>query len=280
MRILITGCKGMLGGECMALFAREHEVSGMDLGDADLTDRVQTIEAIASRSPELVIHTAACTDVDGCEQHPDRAFRVNAIGTQNVALACARLDATMVYISTDFVFGGQQDRPYTEFDAPDPLSVYASSKLAGEMYVRALLKRWYIVRTSWLFGRHGKNFVETILRLGGEQDELRVVDDQIGTPTFAGDLVTEMARLVATEAYGIYHLSNKGSCSWFEFAQEILERAHVEGVRVLPISTEALARAAPRPAFSVLRNYCMELTIGDHMRVWEEGLAAYLELGR
>jgi len=238
------------------------------------------MEAIAIRSPQLVIHTAAYTDVDGCEQHPDRAHKVNAIGTQNIALACARLDATMVYISTDFVFNGRKGRPYIEFDAPDPLSVYARSKLAGEQYVRALLKKWFIVRTSWLFGKNGKNFVETILRLAGERDELSVVNDQIGSPTFAGDLVPEMARLIATEAYGIYHLSNNGACSWFDYARKILELAHVENVRVVPISTETLGRPAVRPAYSVLRNYCMELTIGDRMRSWEEGLAAYLELVR
>ncbi|HID30841.1 MAG TPA: dTDP-4-dehydrorhamnose reductase, partial [Desulfobacterales bacterium] len=205
---------------------------------------------------------------------------VNAIGTQNVALACGRLNAAMVYLSTDFVFNGRKRQPYIEFDEPDPLSVYGRSKLAGEMYVRALLRKWFIVRTSWLFGKHGKNFVETILRLAGEQDELRVVNDQIGSPTYAGDLVPEMTRLIATEAYGIYHIANHGSCSWFDYARRILEWAHVRNVRVVPISTEALGRPAPRPAFSVLRNYCMELTIGDRMRSWEEGLVDYLSLER
>ena len=280
MKILITGHKGMLGAELMHFLSRENEVSGIDLEEADITNREQILEAIAIRSPQLVIHTAAYTDVDGCEQHADRAYKVNAIGTQNVALACARLDATMVYISTDFVFNGRKSRPYIEFDAPDPQSVYARSKLAGEQYVRSLLRKGFIVRTSWLFGKHGKNFVETILRLAGEQDELRIVSDQIGSPTFVGDLVPEMARLIATEAYGIYHLSNNGSCSWFDYTRKILELAHVENVRVVPISTEALGRPAVRPAFSALRNYCMELTIGDRMRSWEEGLQAYLELGR
>ena len=270
----------MLGTELMQFLSQEHEVSGIDLDEADITNREQITETIAIRSPQLVIHTAACTDVDGCEQHPDRAYRVNAIGTQNIALACARLDATMVYISTDFVFNGRKNHPYIEFDAPDPLSVYARSKLAGEQYVRALVNKGFIVRTSWLFGKHGRNFVETILRLAGERDELRIVNDQIGSPTFAGDLVPEMARLIATEAYGIYHLSNQGACSWFDYARKILEYAHVRNVRVVPISTEALGRPAVRPAYSALRNYCMELTIGDRMRSWEEGLAAYLEQGR
>ncbi len=253
MKILVTGCNGMLGAECMAFLSREHEVSGIDLDDADITDRAQIMETVAIRSPQLVIHTAAYTDVDGCEQHPDRAYKVNAIGTQNVALACARLDATMVYISTDFVFNGRKKQPYIEFDEPDPKSVYARSKLAGEQYVRSLVNKGFIVRTSWLFGKHGKNFVETILRLAGERDELRIVSDQIGSPTFAGDLVQEMARLIATGAYGIYHLSNNGSCSWFDYARKILELAHVENGQVVPISPEALGRPAVRPAFSVRR---------------------------
>ena len=270
----------MLGTELMELLSTAHEVSGIDLDEADITDRAQIIEAIAIRSPQLVIHTAAYTDVDGCEQRPDVAYKVNAIGTQNVALACGRLNATMVYISTDFVFNGRKRQPYVEFDEPDPLSVYGRSKLAGERYVRALLRKSFIVRTSWLVGKHGKNFVEAILRLAGERDELRVVNDQIGSPTFAGDLVPEMARLIATEAYGIYHISNCGSCSRFDYACKILALAQVENVHVVPISTEALGRPAPRPAFSVLRNYCMELTIGDRMRSWEEGLVDYLSFGR
>ncbi|RKY66847.1 MAG: dTDP-4-dehydrorhamnose reductase [Candidatus Latescibacterota bacterium] len=280
MKILITGHKGMLGTELMHFLSQEHEVSGIDLEEADITDRAQIMEAVAIRTPQFVIHTAAYTDVDGCEQHPDLAYQVNAIGTQNVALACARIDAAMVYISTDFVFNGRKKQPYIEFDAPDPQSVYARSKLAGEIFVRSLLRKGFIVRTSWLFGKHGKNFVETILRLAGERNELSIVNDQIGSPTFAGDLVPEMARLIATEAYGIYHLSNNGACSWFDYARKILELARVENVRVVPISTEALGRPAVRPAYSVLRNYCMELTIGDRMRSWEEGLAAYLALGR
>lgn len=280
MKLLITGHKGMLGTELMHFLSQEHEVSGIDLEEADITDRAQIMEAIAIRSPQIVIHTAAYTDVDGCEQHPDLAYKVNAIGTQNVALACGRLDATMVYISTDFVFNGRKNEPYIEFDEPDPLSVYARSKLAGEWYLRSLVRKGFIVRTSWLFGRHGNNFVETILRLAGERDELCIVNDQIGSPTFAGDLVPEMARLIATEAYGIYHLSNNGACSRFDYARKILEVAHAENASVIPISTEALGRPAVRPAYSVLRNYCMELTIGDRMRSWEEGLAAYLELGR
>jgi dTDP-4-dehydrorhamnose reductase len=280
MRIMITGAEGMLGTEMVARLCGEHEVIGVDVGDFDITDFAATEAAIAAARPDLVCHCAAYTDVDGCERDPDRAFRVNALGTWNVVAACgAAASAAMVYISTDFVFDGEKSEPYTEYDEPRPLGAYAASKLAGERHVRELVGRHFIIRSAWLYAAHGRNFVLSILRKAKElaataaEPAVRVVADQVGSPTAAGDLADAIARhIVDSRLYGTYHITNAGSCSWAEFAAEALRLANLP-VRVEPISCKDWPSPTRRPAYSVLRRLNLELQGRDDMRPWQEALA-------
>ncbi len=276
MKVLITGAEGQLGHDLVGILKKAHEVHPFDL-DLDITDYSRFLIKMDSIKPQLVIHSAAYTNVDGCEKEPDRAFLINALGTQNVALACQKLDAAMVYISTDFVFDGEKGEPYSEYDKTNPLSVYGKSKLDGENYVRALLTRFYIVRTSWLYGKQGHNFVKTILKLADENDELTIVDDQIGSPTYTNDLAETIARLIETEWFGIYHITNSGACSWFDFAREILEKSGRDIGKVRPIRSKDLDRPAPRPAYSVLSNYMLELRGWSPLRSYQEALDAYFQ---
>jgi dTDP-4-dehydrorhamnose reductase len=290
MRILITGISGMLGVDLCETLREEYEVAGLDIKDfsstslpsprvhkADITDRHGLKKLFRQLPPHSVIHTAAYTDVDGCEKNPDRAHRVNALGTRNIALICQEKNIPLVYVSTDFVFDGKKNCPYAELDEPRPLNVYGRSKLAGENYVRSLLERYFIVRTSWLYGRHGKNFVDTILKLAEEKEVLTVVGDQVGSPTYTKDLAQEMKKLVSSSSYGIYHITNSGSCSWYGFAKEILKLAGIRGVKVKPITSRELNRPAPRPQFSVLNHSSSGRGAGNTMRPWKEALKEYLE---
>lgn len=279
MKILVTGCKGMLGRELVSVFSEDYTVRGIDVDEADITDREKIIATIETIAPDLIIHTAAYTDVDGCEKNVGIAYRVNGVGTQNVAIACRQIDATLVYISTDFVFDGTKREPYLESDQSNPLNVYGKSKLRGERYVQTLLNKYFIVRTSWLFGGNGRNFVETILRLAKEKDKLNIVDDQVGSPTYTKDLAYEIKRLIKANSYGIYHISNNGSCSWYEFAKEIFKVTNLNHIKVIPVKSAELNRPAPRPSYSVLKNYRLELTIGDEMRRWQGALNDYLQDG-
>lgn len=274
VKVLITGSEGQLGRDLVRVLSDEHELFPFDL-DMDVTDFDGTMKTVTTISPDVVIHAAAYTDVDGCELDADLAYKVNALGTQNVALACQKCGAAALYVSTDFVFDGKKGEPYLEFDEPNPLSVYGRSKLAGERYVASLLDRYYITRTAWLFGKHGRNFVKTILKLAEEREELTVVGDQVGSPTYSLDLAKTIAELIKTGWYGLYHTTNSGSCSWFEFAKKILEYAGKRGVKVSPITSEELNRPAPRPAYSVLRNYCLELRGIQPLRHYEEALRDY-----
>jgi len=287
MKILITGISGMLGIDLYQTLREEYEVTGLDRRDfpcspspsvnkIDITDLEAVKELFYWLTPHFVIHAAAYTDVDGCEKDADKAYKVNALGTRNIALACQKLDIPLLYISTDFVFRGDKETPYDEFDEPHPVNIYGKSKLAGENYLKSFLSRYFIVRSSWLYGQWGKNFVTTVLKLAREKSVLKVVDDQVGSPTYTKDLSQQIKRLVATELYGIYHITNSGRCSWYEFAQEILKLAGIKGVKVTPITSEELARPAPRPKFSVLENYCLRLSLGNGMREWKEALRDFL----
>jgi len=271
MRIAITGALGQLGRSLQDAL-QGHELFLVDLPEHDVTEPA-TIATIADFEPHLVIHTAAMTDVDGCEKAPDDAYKVNALGTRNVALACQRCDAPMLYISTDYVFDGTSEEPYLEYDEPNPISVYAKSKLAGEELVRDLLNRFYIVRTAWLYGHTGNNFVKNILELAEEEDELSVVANEFGSPTYAPDLAEAIARLIQQPLYGIYHLVNEGSCSRYEFAAKILELAGMGDFPLHP--TEIYARSAKVPRRAVLRNFCAATQLGITLRPWEEALRAY-----
>lgn len=255
MKVLVTGARGQLGTELLEAFPG-HEVvpTTIDVGDRDAVHAV-----VAEVKPERVVHAGAWTDVDGCEGDPDRAFRSNGLGTRNVVEAARRAGAHVVYISSDYVFNGEAGRPYTEWDEPGPLSVYGRSKLAGE---RELRPSDCIVRTSWVCGRHGKNFVRTMLGRAKADQKTSVVDDQVGCPTMADDLAGMVARLAIDARPGIVHVTNQGAVSWFEFAREVFRLAGADPELVAPIATSELQppRPAPRPRHSVLDNAVLRLS--------------------
>ena len=272
MRIIVTGSKGQLGVELLRTLSDSgREVIGIDLPEFDIAGHDCTGNLIALR-PDYVVHAAAATDVDRCEHDTDWAFAVNAAGTQNVAEACRQSGAGLLYISTDYVFDGRKHTPYREEDAPGPLGVYGRSKLEGEQAVR-LTPHWAIARTAWLYGVHGKNFVKAIRDKALSGGPLRVVDDQVGSPTYAADLAQAIATLVERKLSGIFHLTNSGTCSWFEFARAILELTGLSHVSLSPITAKDLNRAAPRPAFSVLDNAAWRAVGLTPLRPWREALA-------
>jgi dTDP-4-dehydrorhamnose reductase len=277
MRIFLTGADGQLGHELVAAFA-DHEVVATDGAQVDITDRAALIDAVGAARPDVVVHPAAWTAVDACEGDPDRAFAVNAVGTRNVAEAAARRDVPVVYVSTDYVFDGTKPTPYDEGDEPNPQSVYGRSKLAGE---RELHPGSTIVRTSWVCGFHGPNMVKTILRLAAEHPTLSFVDDQRGHPTFAPDLAAVIRTLVVEQRPGLFHVTNQGAVSWYEFARAVLESSGLDPDRVQPVSTADLQppRPAPRPANSVLDNAELRrsgLTLAPHYRESLDRLVARL----
>jgi dTDP-4-dehydrorhamnose reductase len=273
MRILVTGARGQLGVELVRHLAGVGEVVGRDLPELDIT-RPEAAAAVASLNPTWVVHAAAATDVDGCERDPAGAVRVNAEGTERVADGCRRVGAGLLYVSTDFVFDGRQRTPYSEADAPAPLSAYGRSKLLGER-AAATVPRWTVVRTAWLFGPHGRNFVKTILAKANAGEPLRVVDDQVGSPTYARDLAAAIAVLLGRGLTGTYHVTNAGACSWYEFAAEILRQSGV-AAPLRPITTPELRRPAARPAYSVLAHQAWERAGLPPLRPWQEALADML----
>ena len=280
MKILVTGAAGMLGTDLMKRLTGSHEVIGVDIAEFDITDEIATASFVADVSPDWVIHGAAFTNVDGCEKEPDNAFCVNADGPRNVARACWAARCRMLYVSTDYVYDGSKREPYVETDPTGPLNVYGASKLRGEQEVLKVLKDALIVRTSWLFGANGPNFVEAILGQVGKKDELKVVDDQIGSPTYTPDLADGLARLVEAGTSGIVHVSNEGACSWYEYAVKVLGLAGAGGIRVLPIGTAELGRPALRPAYSVLSKDRYFAITGRRLRGWEEALEEYMRIRR
>ncbi len=274
MRIYITGNKGQLGRALEQALA-DHTLYGGDLPEVDITDLNSIRSSIGPIRPDLVIHSAALTDVDGCAREPDLAYRVNALGTRNVAVACQDVDCPLLAISTNEVFDGRARQPYLEFDATNPINAYAKSKHAGEAFVRDLLARFYIVRTAWLFGYGGNNFIAKIVKRAKEDGRLRVVADEVGSPTFAPDLAQAIARLITSGAYGIYHFVNDGACSRFEFAQKILELANLAHVPIEPIRLADLGRPSTPPPYTPLRNFC-GAQIGITLRPWLDALADYM----
>jgi dTDP-4-dehydrorhamnose reductase len=272
--ILVTGAKGMLGTDLCAELSAQHQVTGVDLGDFDLAHK-EAVEAIADLNPQLVVHCAAMTNVDGCETDPDRAYLVNGLGTRHAALACQKLDIPMLYISTDFVFDGTKREPYYEWDSPNPLGHYGRSKLAGETEVRSLLNKYYIVRTSWLYGPNGKNFVASILIKAGETGQVKVVDDQTGSPTYTRDLCNALSLLIQSNLYGTYHLSNSGSCNWYQFAKTAMEYAGIKA-EISPIKSHEYPTPTKRPVYSVLNNFAWNKEFKTPLRHWEEGLKDYI----
>lgn len=272
--ILVVGAQGMLGRDLMALLGdRGH---GVDIADIDITSPESVLNLIGTLQPEVVINCAAYTDVDGCESNIDTAMSVNGEGVAYLAMACRDSGALLVQISTDYIFDGGKGTPYLEDDAPGPLSVYGESKLAGEMNA-AFCPEHLIVRTQWLYGLHGKNFVETMLRLGAEKDELTVVDDQIGSPTWTVDLARAVIALIESGCRGVYHAANAEYCSWNIFAKAIFEEAGLHVV-VTPMTTAELNRPARRPLYSTLE--CSKLTAdtGFKPQSWRTALQEYLKL--
>ena len=273
MRIVITGHRGQLGTALQNALAGA-ELLGLDLPEHDITDPLSITEAIVEFQPDVVIHGAAMTNVDGCEREPETAYRVNALGTQNIAIACGRCGAAMVHISTNDVFDGKLGRPYYEWDSPSPQSVYARSKAAAEFYVRTLLSRFYIVRTSWLYAREGENFVTKIMRAADKYGQLRVVTDEVATPTYAPDLAEAISQLIRTGHFGIFHFANSGICSRYEWARRLLELSGRGDIPVEPITADQWQRDAPPPLYAPIPNF-VGAALGITLRPWEEALQDY-----
>lgn len=275
MKVLITGSKGQLGSELVELLSKDNEVYGFGHKELDVTDKIRVMKVVSKIVPDLVIHCAALVDADGCETNIKTAFDVNTIGTGNVSIASKITKSKMVYISSDYVFDGEKNSPYLEYDIPNPISIYGISKYAGEQIVRHYLEKFFIVRTAWLYRRVGENFVNTIINLAKDKKELKVVNDQVGSPTYVPDLAKAISTLISTDYYGIYHITNSGKVSWYEFTKKILKYADIKDVKVSPISSEELNRPAPRPKYSVLKNLNLEKKKIYKMRNWELALRDY-----
>jgi dTDP-4-dehydrorhamnose reductase len=274
MRIVITGAGGQLG---RALGRRSvgHEVMALDRAVADVTDPA-VVDHIVRQAPQVVVNAAAFTDVDACEMDPDRAYLVNALGARNAALGAARAGAAVVQLSTEYVFDGCKTSAYWEFDRPAPVSVYGASKRAGEELVWRVCDRAFVVRTSWLYGLGGANFVSKILALAEDRPELAVVDNEFGSPTFCDDLADAILALAATGVYGTYHLVNEGSCSRYAFARAVLDRAGRADYPLAP--TDRFARLARPPAYAPLRNFAAA-ALGIRLAPWEDALDRFFALG-
>jgi dTDP-4-dehydrorhamnose reductase len=283
MKVLITGANGQLGTDlCKTLTG--FDVLPLTHKDIEITDMNSAKQVLGKHKPDIIINTAAYVRVDDCETEVDKAFLVNALGARNVAVVAQGIGAKLVHISTDYVFGGETEprtAPYTEFDTPVPPNIYGKSKLAGENLVLHLCSKHFIIRTSGLFGIAGSsgkggNFVETMLRLARERDELRVVNDQVFSPTYTKDLARKIVQLVTTDYYGIFHITNKGACSWYEFTREILKLVGLK-TPVIPITSDEYPQKARRPRYSVLDNYHLRLLGMDDMRSWQEALKDYIK---
>ena len=275
-RSLVLGAKGMVGSALMEALSSRFDVIGLGHDELDITAERDTFQTVGEIRPRIVIHAAAYTDVDGCETDPDQAFRVNSQGTLYVARACRDIGARLVYMSTDYVFDGKGSRPYTEEDPVNPINVYGRSKLEGERNVQRVLDEFTIVRSQWLFGERGKSFVTTILNLAGQGKPLNIVRDQIGSPTYVVDVGRAIFRLLENGSRGIFHVANSSSCSWYDFALEIVKAAEISGIGVVPIDGPFPGRPAPRPPYSVLN--CQKLTreTGLTMRPWKEALQEFM----
>jgi len=273
MRLLVTGAAGMLGHEVVAAAQRlGHEVAAWDLPECDLTDAAATLAAVGRLEPRAVVNCAAYTNVDAAEDDEATAARVNGDAAGNLARACEAVAARLVHVSTDYVFDGSKREPWVESDPVAPLGAYGRTKLLGEQLVAAELADHAIVRTAWLFGPHGPNFISTMLRLAAERDEVSVVTDQVGSPTFAGHLAPALVDLSERTDTGLFHGAGRGSCSWYELAIEAFDVAGV-ACRVLPTTAERFARPAPRPAYSVLAS---ERTHPIVLPPWQEGVRAHV----
>ena len=276
MRVFLTGISGQLGHDTAEeLERRGITYCGVSSAQLDITDRDAVFAALREYRPDAVIHCAAYTNVDGAEEDRERCMAVNACGTGYLAEACREINAKMLYVSTDYVFSGEQETPYETDDPTGPLNVYGASKLLGEQYVQEQLHRYFIVRTSWLIGTQGKNFVRTILRLSEDHDTLNVVDDQTGSPTMTADLAPVLCGLICTEHYGIYHVTNEGTCTWADFAEEIC-RLKNRNTTIVRVTSESYGAKARRPRNSVLSKSSMDAAGLSRLPHWKDALAQYL----
>ena len=277
MKILITGSNGMLGHDLIEVLKDNYELLLTTSKTLDITDADSVMDFIVKSNPDIVINSAAYTDVDGCESNPDLAYNVNGEGVKNLALACREVDCPLVHISTDYVFNGQNDRPWVEDDEIGPISIYGKSKLKGEEHIKEILEKYFIVRTAWLYGVNGRNFPRTMLELAQKHSEITVVYDEVGTPTYTPDLAKGISKLIETDYYGTYHLTNSGNCSWCEFARYIFEVADVD-VNVIPVTASEFARPAPRPSYSVLENRNWVENGFEPLRNYKEAIKEYIGL--
>ena len=274
-RALVTGGDGQLGADVACVLASEFQVVSTDLPDFNITNLDSTIQSVRHIQPEVIVHCAALTDVDGCEDKPDLAYLVNGGGARNLAIAAHKIHARLVHISTNYIFDGSKDGPYREHDCPNPQTVYGLSKWMGEKFVTQQTHAHFVLRIAWLYGRMGNNFVKTMLRLAHTEDELQVVNDQFSTPTWTADVARQIMRLLETEAYGTYHSTSQGSCSRFEFATAVLMEAGVD-VPIVPMNSAKFPRSAPRPKNSVLDNHLLRIQKVDIMPPWRESLTQFM----
>ena len=293
MKILITGSNGQLGNELQKIVStgkaeigsvseeiKNAEVFAMDVDTLDITNLEQVKKVLNEVKPDVVINCAAATNVDGCEANQDLAFKINSLGPRNLAMVAEELGAKIVQVSNDYVFSGVGEAPLKECDLVAPVSVYGKTKLLGEEFVRDFSTKYYIVRTAWLYGYVGHNFVYTMMKLGKDRDTLNVVNDQLGNPTHANDLAYHILKLIQTEEYGVYHCTGKGECSWYNFASEIMKLSG-RNCTVNPCTSEEYKsmypNSADRPAYSSLDNMMLRCTIGDEMRDWKDALKIFMD---
>lgn len=276
-KIIVTGCNGQLGRAINQMYKNrtDIEIVNTDVKELDITDIDKTLALVREVKPYAVINCAAHTGVDACETEVDSAYRINAIGPRNISIATRETGAKFMHISTDYVFAGDASTPYTEFDKPDPQGMYGKTKLAGERFVEQFAENYFIVRTAWLYG-DGKNFVRTMLRLSETNDKVRVVHDQVGSPTSAKELAKAIAYLLPTENYGLFHATCEGDCSWAQFTEEIFRLAGKKTV-VEGITSEEYGAAVKRPAYSILENYMFKMTTDFQFADWHEAIAEYLK---
>jgi dTDP-4-dehydrorhamnose reductase len=290
MNILVTGGKGQLANEIKSIIESGKSEIGdfavsdikstfIDVEELDITNIEFVKKYINDLKPDVVINCAAFTNVNGCETNIDAAFKVNAIGPRNLAIACEGIGAELVHVSTDYVFPGDGDKAYREYDNTNPKSVYGASKLMGEKYVSEFCSKYYIVRTAWLYGYKGNNFVYTMIKLAKSNDTITVVNDQRGNPTNANDLAYHLLKLIETKEYGVYHCTGEGECSWYDFAKKIIDLSGLE-CEVKPCSTEEYTKKYPaqanRPVYSSLDNMMLRCTISNTMRNWKEAIKSFM----
>jgi dTDP-4-dehydrorhamnose reductase len=300
LRILVTGAEGQLGSELAETLAGEYDVIAVDKKDFDISEFKPVNNFVTNSRPNLVIHSAAFTDVDKCEKEKTKAFKINAIGTRNLAIAAKKVDAKFFYISTDYVFDGKKDGEYYEYESPNPKTIYGMSKLLGENFVKEQLNKFFIVRIAWLYGKSGKNFVKKMFDLAKEKKEIQVVNDQFGSPTWTLNVIEQIKKLMTTDFYGTYHCTSQGSCSWFEFALEVFKEIGYEAedkdkksivlglkakslipgtketFKLRGVTSNKFKTLARRPQNSVLENYMLKLQNLDIMPHWKESLTSFI----